>query len=404
MIILRTILLILVCGSATGQAFGQRAPEIPVAPNQAHRQFIDRAWMRTTPHAIVRSDMGYGEADRTAARIESVIQQAREVFPSAQRERHWKRVEVYLAGSRNDYLSLLRVEAGTDGTGSGGMHCWRGNEPQRVFVHGDSWPLLQHELWHAVVRQDLGDCPTWLNEGLAEIFAEGRFVGDQLVLGGVSAHRLPAARDLISRTGEPLKLFFQRDDSWNMRLRTGRESGNAQYTQAWLLMHFLLFADDGRHRSRVNCLLQRIQSGRSAHSAMHDCIGSGNLISLERAMADHVRNLLRVMDPIAFSELLVGWARATQGTDPEGAMNRLSDPQSLRRTLNSFLEERPASVRERLPRLNDCHVEWNLASREAVLRLDAADGTSWKLTIPAGDPRRSGDSKPPPPSVRWSMD
>ena len=385
------------------QALAQRTPEIARSSSLAHRDFLARAWGRTTPHAIIRSDMGYGNEAQVSARIESVILQARTVFSPDQREPNWERVEVYLAANRNDYLSVLKVEAGADGTGSGGMHCWRSDEPQRVFVHGDSWPVLQHELWHAVVRQDLGDCPTWLNEGLAEIFEQGMFVGDQLVLGGVSSHKLPAARDLVSRTGESLQIFFQRGAAWNSRLRTGQESGTAQYTQAWLLMHFLLFADDGRHRARVNCLLQRLQQGRSGRSAMHDCIGTGNLSDLEREMNRFVRNGLKAIDPVAFSRLLLDWAETTRGGEAAESISRLSDPQALRRGVESLLEGLPSTQRDRLPPLDDCHVKWNASARTAILRLDASDGNTWILNIPALDPKNTGGTTSRPPTIQWLM-
>ena len=385
-------------------ALAQRAPEIPRSPNLAHRDFLARAWRRITPHAVIRSDMGYGNEDQVSARIESVVRQARTVFSPDQRESNWERVEVYLTASRNDYLSVLKVETGADGTGSGGMHCWRSGEPQRVFVHGDSWPVLQHELWHAVVRQDLVDCPKWLNEGLAEIFEEGVFVGDQLVLGGVSSRRLPAARDLVSRTGEPLRIFFQRDAVWNSRLRTGRDSGTSQYTQAWLLMHFLLFADDGGHRSRVNCLLQRLQQSRSGGTAIHDCIGMGNLPDLEREMNRFVGDGLKASDPVAFGSLLLDWAERTQGGEAAESVSRLSDLKALRRDVESLLTELPATQRNRLPLLDDCHVQWNSADRTAILRFDASDGNTWVLNIPALEPKKTGATASPRPTIRWLMD
>jgi len=123
-----------------------------------------------------------------------------------------------------------------------------------MVVAGDrptsrTWRVVQHEGFHqfahAVIRARL---PVWLDEGLAEYFAEAIFTGDSFITGVVRPARLRRLQGYI-RTG--------RLKSIREMMRMTRKEWNAHlagqnYDQGWSMVHFLVHADDGRYVKRLS--------------------------------------------------------------------------------------------------------------------------------------------------------
>jgi hypothetical protein len=63
-----------------------------------------------------------------------------------------------------------------------------------LSILGNSSPegigTMAHELFHLIIRADIGDIPGWLDEGIACLYEESKWEGDQLV-----------SRDMVWRTG-----------------------------------------------------------------------------------------------------------------------------------------------------------------------------------------------------------
>ena len=162
------------------------------------------------------------------------------------------------------------------------------NPPSRTFQY------LFHEYTHFIVRQNLGDVPAWLNEGLAELYSTFR----------------ATPRDGRSILGEPphVRLVRLARGPW-LPLRDvltmnpdaqGRQDPPRTlqfYAQAWLLVHYLTLGPDGTHPERIGTYLATLRKGASVENAVQ--AGFGRPVeALEQELARYVRGRLphRVID------------------------------------------------------------------------------------------------------------
>ncbi|GIW75355.1 MAG: hypothetical protein KatS3mg104_0418 [Phycisphaerae bacterium] len=132
---------------------------------------------------------------------------------------------------------------------------------------------LQHEAFHQFAWEVISpNLPIWLDEGLAQIFEEGVWTGNQFILGQVPPRRITELREDI-RQGRmiPFRKFMSMSrEDFQSRMKDPR-TGRAQYNQAWAMTHFLIFAagNDGapRYRSRLLACLRDIHNGQSPDEA-----------------------------------------------------------------------------------------------------------------------------------------
>lgn len=109
---------------------------------------------------------------------------------------------------------------------------------------------LFHECTHLVVNQIIGNrVPTWSNEGLAVFFEEARRKPREIDLRAIPWGRLWQLHDQLQRSDISLNALVTNE--------TGYRSEH--YPQGWALIHFLLFADDGRYRRRFMAYYDLIQ-------------------------------------------------------------------------------------------------------------------------------------------------
>lgn len=122
-----------------------------------------------------------------------------------------------------------------------------------------TWRLIQHEGFHQFVAAVMGgDMPVWVNEGLAEYFAEAVFTGDSYVTGIVPPRRLERVRRRIAAGEFPQlrDMMVMPREQWNADLL------GANYDQAWSMVHFLAHAEDGRYREPFDQFLRAVGRGR----------------------------------------------------------------------------------------------------------------------------------------------
>lgn len=128
----------------------------------------------------------------------------------------------------------------------------------------DLWMTLQHEGFHQYVHQVVGGrWPVWLNEGLAEYFAQGLWTGDGFVLGTIPPRRLRRVKKLIA-TNAPAKgsiedfpqLMAADAEAWRQDVRTAR------YDQVWSMVYFLIHGDEGRYRGALGGFIEDLASGK----------------------------------------------------------------------------------------------------------------------------------------------
>lgn len=132
---------------------------------------------------------------------------------------------------------------------------------------------LQHEAFHQFAWQAISqNLPIWLDEGLAQVFEEGVWTGDQFLLEQVPPQRLRLLQqDLAGGKLLPFKTLMNMSrTTFQSRMRDDAV-GRSQYNQAWAMTHFLVFATDEkgnpRFRKRLVGWLSDLHAGRDPQQA-----------------------------------------------------------------------------------------------------------------------------------------
>ena len=204
----------------------------PAAPAAARMKAYE------TRYYIIYTDLGVDAAREAAVRM------------TAMAEEYHRRTRGF-SGAIRSKLPFVLFRSADDYYKAGGpvgsAGVFMGN--RLMAVAGDqpderTWHIVQHEGFHqfahAVIR---GRLPVWLDEGLAEYFAEAVFTGDAFVVGVVPPHRLRRLQGRI-RTGQlkPIRQMMRMTrKQWNDRL------AGQNYDQGWSMVHFLVHADKGRY-------------------------------------------------------------------------------------------------------------------------------------------------------------
>jgi tetratricopeptide (TPR) repeat protein len=111
-------------------------------------------------------------------------------------------------------------------------------------VHGEQDPfdVIFHEYTHLFVNNNMGNPPTWFNEGLAEYYSTFTITEDQKIeLGRPIANHV-----LLLRQNKlvPLRTLFQVDSKSPYYNEATKQS--IFYAQSWALMHYLIIGKEGR--------------------------------------------------------------------------------------------------------------------------------------------------------------
>jgi len=221
------------------------------------RQYVTRYY-------IINSDLDESivkEADLRLTRMAEEYHQRTSGFSGTIRER----LPFYLFGHEADYLA-----AGGTADSAG-----RFTGTELMALAGDRpgpelWRLIQHEGFHQFARAVIGgDLPIWVNEGLAEYFAEGVFTGDGFVTGLIPQDRLDRLRGLLkSQHAVPLdRLLSMTHQEWNQSLEV------VNYDEAWSLVHFLAHADNQRYQKPFIAYIRAVAQGQDAQQARSQNLG-----------------------------------------------------------------------------------------------------------------------------------
>ena len=116
--------------------------------------------------------------------------------------------------------------------------------------------VATHEHLHLLVEANMPVAPLWLNEGLAEFFAAGRFDESPAVFG------LPHAGHLrVLRTRRGCRLSTLLSATRGAKCVSYWEASSAFYAQAWALVHYLKLGDGGRHAATLTTFTAQLAQG-----------------------------------------------------------------------------------------------------------------------------------------------
>lgn len=139
-----------------------------------------------------------------------------------------------------------------------------------TLAHGErAYPTILHEYTHALLAETLPSAPTWLHEGLAEIYSTytERADGRSALIGGVPTMHLHELQSGVPLPIEDVMAADSRSAVYNEGERRGMF-----YAQAWALTHYVLLGNETR-RAQVPEYLRLRDEGKSVGDAIRGAFG-----------------------------------------------------------------------------------------------------------------------------------
>jgi hypothetical protein len=206
------------------------------------------------------------------------------------------RFEVYLYRNQKDYLALT----GNRMKHTGGVFMSGRNLLASFLQYQGRDTLrrtLQHEAFHQFAHSVISpNVPVWLNEGLAQVFEEAVWNGDNFSLEQIPPRRIRQLRQDLGakRLVKFDTLMALSPTEWARRLEGDHMLGATQYNQAWAMVHFLINAKDEkgafRYRQRLLKMLELLHEGQHADAAFRAAFGR-NLEGFEKRFVEYARDL-----------------------------------------------------------------------------------------------------------------
>ena len=289
---------------AQGRRVGPRLPAQPggrvAIPGRAAGPTEGAAWEKQAAAVPSRyyqfkTDLDRPDAEHLAGHMDAVFGSYMAIFSKLPiQAKQPARLNLYLFANQRTYGSFLGWKFGDDGTGSWGKCIRFGQNYWLVGWKGDHslsemQSLLQHEGFHQVAGQIFPGLPLWANEGMAELFERGIVVGDRLALGEISKgdyRRLHLAIDQDALI--PFDRFFSMSDrEWATYVRSGHAQLN--YLQAWSLVHFLLYAEDGKYEQGFMRFLVQLNRELGWQKAFVSAFGMPDFRAMEQEWLDYIK-------------------------------------------------------------------------------------------------------------------
>ncbi|WP_428938665.1 DUF1570 domain-containing protein [Fontivita pretiosa] len=258
------------------------------------------AWaqMRTldTPHYRIHTDLDKRLAEDLALRMEAMYREYSLRLASFGADTpNQNRFQVYLFTLRSDYSEFT----GDRLPNTGGVFIPRRNL-LAGFLEGQGRDglrrTLQHEAFHQFAYTVIGpNLPAWLNEGIAQVFEEGLWTGRQFIIGQVPPRRLRQLQHDLANQNliDFRRILTMTDQQWNQALADPARAA-IHYSQAWGMVHFLVFAPDesGRpkYRARLVEMLRLLHAGHSAPDAFVAAF-SDNIDGFQDRFVEYARTL-----------------------------------------------------------------------------------------------------------------
>lgn len=196
---------------------------------------------------------------------------------------------VMMFATEKDYIDVMRIRFGINATGSGGMFFVAPTGAGLAFFT-ESLPrsrvlhVIQHEGFHQYAHTRFLDAlPPWLSEGLAEYFGQALVLDGRIVVGQAGAPAIDGVKRALDsgKTVPFQRMLTMTTTAWNDNVRAGDAS--VQYLQAWSMVQFLSWAEDGRYQRSFEGYLQALHAGIPSERAFVSAFGTSDLDSFERA-------------------------------------------------------------------------------------------------------------------------
>ncbi|MGE3180821.1 MAG: DUF1570 domain-containing protein [Phycisphaerae bacterium] len=152
----------------------------------------------------------------------------------------------------------------------------------------ETWHTVQHEGFHQFVDFAMGRdaIPIWANEGLAEYFGESIWTGDRYYSGIIPQKRLERVQKKLKADEfrSLVSMLTMSHAQWNA------EGNFNNYDQAWMMVHFLAHADNGKYAGAFGRFLGGARTARSPEAWWISIFGN-NVRAFEDRWREYWTNL-----------------------------------------------------------------------------------------------------------------
>lgn len=251
----------------------------------------DQLPVHESRHYIIRTDLPPDRAAEIGRLMDATGQEYANRFRGfSGMVRRKPTVNVY--STREAYLAAVARACGEPNTHARGILC-AADETVYTYDGDDLAATLKHECFHQFAHKVVGGAlPAWLNEGLAEYFEEGVFdeKTKRLTLGAVPTWRLALLRAAREKHALfPIDRLMKLDSaSWKDNMQDDR--GAIQYSETWLLCHFLIHGDSGKYLPFFETFLRHLDKGLDGDTAFKRVFGN-DTTALEQKLADYLAAL-----------------------------------------------------------------------------------------------------------------
>ena len=146
-------------------------------------------------------------------------------------------------------------------------------EPQHVVFH---------EYIHLILALNMDRVPTWLNEGLAEFYEQSEVDGVNFTIGNWQ----PGWWQVLQQEKPiPLAALVQRD--YNVEPFKDQKEMGLFYAQSWLLVHYLMVADEGKRRPQFVEFVRLLMQGVDQDQAFTQALGT-DYAGMEKQLRDYL--------------------------------------------------------------------------------------------------------------------
>ncbi|HJR08864.1 MAG TPA: tetratricopeptide repeat protein [Pyrinomonadaceae bacterium] len=146
------------------------------------------------------------------------------------------------------------------------------------------YAVIFHEYVHFIVDNNLGDPPTWFNEGLAEYYSTFEIEKDrEVLLGKQITNHILLLREKSMRLEDLLRVT-RRSPAYNERDKTG-----VFYAQSWALVHYLLQSNQGQRVPQLGRFSELLANGKSLEESFQQAFQT-DFKTMERELQNYVRN------------------------------------------------------------------------------------------------------------------
>lgn len=215
------------------------------------------AWALKTEHFVIKSNVSPQLIEDLGKAMEQCFAELTKVFSA---KGNLKSIPIDVFATQEQFIKVSGESGLPASSNTLGYFWWRGDETGiRCFYTGtpeQTMSTLFHECSHLVLHSVCGDgpVPTWANEGLAVFFESAERDDKGMKLQTIPFNRLWHLKQMMKEGDLSLNHLctVQGVDQYSVEY----------YPQGWSLIYYLLYAENGKHRTAFNGFFQMLTKGK----------------------------------------------------------------------------------------------------------------------------------------------